>query len=82
MCSYSEFRPDSHIDVTTCFFEVEDQDYKYPDTYGDGCWKITKPRKEMDAMVEFSDNKTEISEDCTKWVDRGRINMVFAWEVF
>lgn len=47
---------DSHIDVQPVF-EVEDQDYKYPDTYGDGCWKITKPRKEMDAMVEFSDNK-------------------------
>lgn len=47
---------DSHIDIQPVF-EVEDQDYKYPDTYGDGCWKITKPRKEMDAMVEFSENK-------------------------
>lgn len=47
---------DSHVDVQPVF-EVEDQDYKYPDTYGDGCWKITKPRKEMEAMVEFSDNK-------------------------
>lgn len=47
---------DSHIDVQPVF-EVEDQNYKYPDTYGDGSWKITKPRKEMDAMVEFEDNK-------------------------
>lgn len=47
---------DSHIDVQPAF-EVEDQDYKYPDTYGDGSWKITKPRKEMDAMVEFEENK-------------------------
>lgn len=47
---------DSHIDVQPVF-EIEDQDYKYPDTYGDGAWKITKPRKEMDAMVEFDDNK-------------------------
>lgn len=47
---------DSHIDVQPVF-EVEDQDYKYPDTYGDGSWKITKPRKEMDAMVEFEVNK-------------------------
>lgn len=46
---------DSHIDVQPVF-EVEDQDYKYPDTYGDGFWKITKPRKEMDAMVESEDN--------------------------
>lgn len=47
---------DSHIDVQPVF-EVEDQDYKYPDTYGTGTWKITKPRKEMDAMVEFEENK-------------------------
>lgn len=46
----------SHIDVQPVF-EIEDQDYKYPDTYGDGHWKITKPRKEMDAMVEFEENK-------------------------
>lgn len=49
---------DSHIDVQPVF-EVEDQDYKYPDTYGTGSWKITKPRKEMDAMVEFEDNKNK-----------------------
>lgn len=49
---------DSHIDVQPVF-EVEDQDYKYPDTYGDGTWKITKPRKEMDAMVEFETNKNK-----------------------
>ncbi len=47
---------DSHIDIQPVF-DVEDQDYKYPDTYGDGAWKITKPRKEMDAMVEFEENK-------------------------
>jgi hypothetical protein len=48
----------AHIDVQPVF-EIEDQDYKYPDTYGDGSWKTTKPRKEMDAMVEFSDNKNK-----------------------
>ena len=47
---------DSHIDVQPVF-ELDDQDYKYPDTYADGTWKITKPRKEMDAMVEFVANK-------------------------
>jgi hypothetical protein len=46
----------SHIDVQPVF-EIEGQDYKYPDTYGDGSWKITKPRKEMEAMVEFVANK-------------------------
>lgn len=49
---------DSHIDVQPVF-EVEDQDYKYPDTYGNGSWKITKPRKEMAAMVEFEANKNK-----------------------
>jgi len=47
---------DSHIDVQPVF-ELEDQDYKYPDTYNTGSWKVTKPRKEMDAMVEFLPNK-------------------------
>jgi hypothetical protein len=49
---------DAHIDIQPVF-EIEDQDYKYPDTYGDGTWKTTKPRKEMDAMVEFADNKNK-----------------------
>lgn len=47
---------DSHIDVQPVF-ELEEQDYRYPDTYGDGSWKTTKPRKEMKAMVEFEENK-------------------------
>lgn len=47
---------DAHIDIQPVF-EVEDQDYKYPDTYGEGSWKITKPRKEMDAMTESEPNK-------------------------
>ena len=47
---------DSHIDVQPVF-EVEEQDYKYPDTYSTGFWKFTKPRKEMGAMFDFEDNK-------------------------
>ncbi|MDP3462481.1 MAG: hypothetical protein Q8S18_06810 [Bacteroidales bacterium] len=49
---------DSHIDIQPVF-AIEDQDYNYPDTYGDGAWKITKPRKEMGAMVEFETNKNQ-----------------------
>lgn len=52
------FSDGTHIDVQPVF-EIEDQDYKYPDTYGDGSWKITKPRKEMDAMKEFQDSKNK-----------------------
>ena len=57
-CVVSVNFTDAHIDVQPVF-EEENQDYKYPDTYGDGAWKITKPRKEMDAMVEFEDNKNK-----------------------
>ena len=53
-----KFSDGTHIDVQPVF-EIKDQDYKYPDTYGDGCWKTTKPRKEMDAMVEALDNKNK-----------------------
>ncbi|CAA7392184.1 nucleotidyltransferase [Chryseobacterium fistulae] len=49
---------DSHIDIQPVF-ETDDQDYKYPDTYGNGSWKITKPRKEMEAMVEAEPNKNK-----------------------
>ena len=52
------FSDGSHIDVQPVF-EIEDQDYKYPDTYNGGTWKITKPRKEMDAMVEAEPNKNK-----------------------
>lgn len=49
---------DSHVDVQPVF-EVEDQDYKYPDTYNSGSWKITKPRKEMSAMTEAEQQKNK-----------------------
>jgi hypothetical protein len=52
------FSDGSHIDVQPVF-EIEDQDYKYPDTYNGGSWKTTKPRKEMDAMVEAEPNKNK-----------------------
>jgi len=47
---------DSHIDIQPVF-EIEDQDYKYPDTYNEGSWKVTKPRKEMKAMTESEQDK-------------------------
>ncbi len=40
-------------------FEQEDASFKYPDTYNGGCWKITKPRKEIKAMKEFVDQKNK-----------------------
>lgn len=53
-----KFADGTHIDVQPVF-EIEDQDYKYPDTYGDGSWKITKPRKEMNAMTEAEPNQNK-----------------------
>lgn len=52
------YSDNSHIDVQPVF-EEEEQDYKYPDTSNGGSWKITKPRKEMAAMKEFSENKNK-----------------------
>ncbi|QSQ22872.1 hypothetical protein JY651_48580 [Pyxidicoccus parkwayensis] len=40
-----------HVEVQPVF-EMEDGSFKYPDTYGDGKWKITKPRDEIAAMSE------------------------------
>lgn len=49
---------DAHLDIQPVF-EVEDHDYKYPDTYNGGSWKITKPRKEMSAMKEAEQQKNK-----------------------
>jgi hypothetical protein len=34
-------------------FEQNDGSYKYPDTKGEGSWKITKPREEMEEMSKM-----------------------------
>ncbi len=41
-----------HVEVQPVF-EQDDESFKYPDTYNDGSWKITKPREEIEAMSEF-----------------------------
>ncbi|NOK39313.1 nucleotidyltransferase [Corallococcus exercitus] len=45
-----------HVEVQPVF-EQEDGSYKYPDTYGSGKWKITKPREEIDTMSEVDKKK-------------------------
>lgn len=40
---------DFHVEVQPVF-EQDDQSYKFPDTKGDGAWRITKPREEMEEM--------------------------------
>ncbi|RKG55387.1 nucleotidyltransferase [Corallococcus sp. AB011P] len=45
-----------HVEVQPVF-ELKDGSFKYPDTYGDGKWKITKPRAEINAMSEVDEEK-------------------------
>ena len=50
---------DFHVEIQPVF-EEEDGSYKYPDTKGEGSWKITKPRAEMEAVSEL-DNKRNLN---------------------
>lgn len=45
-----------HIEVQPVF-ELEDGGFRYPDTYGGGTWKVTKPRDELAAMAETDTKK-------------------------
>jgi hypothetical protein len=47
-----------HVEVQPVF-EQEDGSFRYPDTYGDGSWKTTKPREEIRAMTEFQIQKNK-----------------------
>jgi hypothetical protein len=38
-------------------FEVNNGNFRYPDTYNGGSWKVTKPREEIQAMIEFDEQK-------------------------
>jgi Second Messenger Oligonucleotide or Dinucleotide Synthetase domain len=49
---------DFHIEVQPAF-ELTDGSFKYPDTAGDGSWKITKPREEMDEMAASNERKNK-----------------------
>lgn len=51
---YSNF----HVEVQPVF-EQNDGSYKYPDSYKEGSWKITKPRDELTAMMEFNSQKND-----------------------
>lgn len=47
---------DFHIEAQPAF-ELKDGSFKYPDTAGDGSWKITKPREEIDEMAASNARK-------------------------
>lgn len=54
-CVVSITYTDFHIEIQPVF-EQEDQSYKYPDTY-DNCWKITRPREEIQAISDMDSAK-------------------------
>ncbi|MDN6874484.1 nucleotidyltransferase [Pseudomonas citronellolis] len=45
-----------HVEVQPVF-ELEDGSFKYPDTSGEGSWKITKPREEISEMTVVNNEK-------------------------
>ena len=47
---------DFHIEVQPAF-ELTNGSFKYPDTAGDGSWKITKPREEIEEMAASNNRK-------------------------
>lgn len=51
---YSKFRVEAQP-----VFEQDDGSFKYPDTYNDGSWKVTKPREEIGAMSDFVSEKNK-----------------------
>ncbi|MCE1176224.1 MAG: nucleotidyltransferase [Burkholderiales bacterium] len=51
-----------HIEVQPVFEEFDAEgntQFKYPDTYNGGSWKITKPRQEMQAIRELNVQKNK-----------------------
>jgi hypothetical protein len=49
-------------------FEEDDGSFKYPDSYDGGSWKITKPRDEIQAMQEFTEEKNNNLRNLCKMV--------------
>ena len=47
---------DFHVEVQPVY-EQEDRSYKYPDTKGEGAWKITKTREEMAEIARLDTEK-------------------------
>lgn len=43
---------DFHVEIQPVF-EQDDGCFKYPDTRGEGSWKVTKPREEMEEMSKM-----------------------------
>lgn len=49
-------------------FEQADGSFKYPNSSGDGSWKITKPREEIKAIQEFNEQKNNNLRNLCKMI--------------
>ena len=72
--TYSNF----HIEVQPAFEDAEG-DFKYPDTYNGGAWKVTKPRAEMEAVavidVAKNRNMRRLSRMIRAWKNKHGVEM-------
>jgi hypothetical protein len=55
--------------------EGDETNYKYPDTYNGGCYKITKPKQEQQAMTDFRQNYGEAHRHLCKMVRAWKNNV-------
>ena len=69
---------DFHVEVQPVF-EQDDRSYKYPDTKNGGCWKITKPREEMEAIaaadVAKNSNLRRLCKMARAWKNKHGVGM-------
>lgn len=60
-------------------FEQDDGSFKYPDTYNERKWKITKPKEEMQAMQYMNNNKNKnlyrLCRMARAWKNKHGVNM-------
>jgi len=67
-----------HVEVQPVF-ELEDKSYKYPDTKGNGAWRITKPREEMDAIANMdaykNSNLRRLCKMARAWKNKHGVGM-------
>lgn len=67
-----------HFEVQPVF-EQDDGSYKYPDTKGEGSWKITKPREEMEALskidIEKNLNLKQLCKMARSWKNKHGLEM-------
>ncbi len=65
------------FEVQPVFEQVEDGEtfYKYPDTYNGGCYKITKPKQEQQAMTDFRQNYGEAHRHLCKMIRAWKNNV-------